>query len=110
MKSQEKQIEDLKRRLHNLQNDLAGVRERFNPIVKGEIEKVNNMNRAESVFPGFRRTTMKDARSICKYAQFRINKMLTESNDSETRKRENKENWKCLQEIVDNPNSQRRSG
>lgn len=59
--------------VHGLQNALLEIRDRLDPIAKGEITR--GRCPPGSLSPGKRKTTMKDAVSIAKAAQAHIDRI-----------------------------------
>jgi len=55
-----------------LQGKVLEIRNDLDPIIKGEIQKGRNASQY-SIGPEYRKTTLKDAREIVKYAQQKLN-------------------------------------
>lgn len=71
-------LTEAENKVYDLTYALIELRDRLDPIVKGEIKKGRPTNRS---YPGvehkeYRKTTLKDARSIAHHMQVRINQLL----------------------------------
>jgi len=63
--------------VHQFANMMLQVRDRLDPIVKGEIERGHCLAGNAAAYggsPGMRKTTLKDAREIAKHCQAIINR------------------------------------
>jgi hypothetical protein len=73
-------------RLHRFTNDMLGVRDRLDPILKGEIERGHCLPGKSVAYldaPGMRKIKLKDAVEIAKHCQAIINRAVKEIEDIE---------------------------
>ncbi len=61
--------------LLSLINDVAGIRDKLEPIVKGQIQRGRNLSQYD-MGPTFRKTNLKDAREICGYQISNLNRVM----------------------------------
>lgn len=63
--------------LHTFMNEMLCVRDRLEPILSGQIKRGRCLNGNAEAYggtPGYRKTTLKDAREIAKVCQAIINR------------------------------------
>lgn len=67
-------------RVSELINEMSAIRDRLDPIVKGEIDRGHCIGGREvyGAMPGTRKTFLKDAVSIAKTVQIRIDRAIGE--------------------------------